>query len=362
MRHESKSTESETHLASKPSPKHIVLDTNVLLRLVILDFGTREAIGIPALAKKAGTLVVLAPGQEDEFWRNASDVLGEHTKRWAQIARDIKRDIADLVTNLKAAASLGILEKEREQVLADICSAKNHLDKVKERSVKWQEFEEFAEKNFVVLRAMTKEAEYDSNQIRERAEERVAMSNPPCREKKSRPLGDCLVWEVVLTMLERKTGECWFATTDADFSDRDDVHSLNRLLEREVRKSGGTLRFLHEDRNLGLSPGPRFKVLTELAQTISQYVTKRMRIALDSLSLISPVVSWLQVEEALGQLPYRDREILKLRLGIGDGYNYTQNEVSQVFGLSQPRISQIERSAAEKLIKLLGSGTQSSDE
>jgi RNA polymerase sigma factor (sigma-70 family) len=335
------------------SPKYIILDTNVLLRLLILDFGTQQAIGITTLAKKSNSLIVLAPGQEDEFWRNASEVLSEHEKRWTQIARDTRKAVGDLLNNLKAARALGILTDEQEQVLTDLGPAKQHLEKIKEREVKWSDFESFADSNFQILRAMTKEAGLDGDLIRQRADHRVAMSNPPCREKKSRPLGDCLVWEVVLSLLERKSGECWFATTDADFSDHSNVHVLNRQLDREVRNTGGLIQFLHEDRSLGLSPGSRFRVLSQLADTIPQHVTEQMRRDIDALSTISPVLSWIQLEEALGRLSYRQREILKLRLGLRDGFEYTQAEVAQIFKVSQPRISQLEKSAADKLREIL---------
>lgn len=347
------SNQSRNDAPPKP-PDHIVLDTNVLLRLLILDFGTREAIGIPTLAEKAGSLIVLAPNQEDEFWRNASEVLSEHTKRWTQIARDTRKSVGDLVINLKAAQALGILGHTQEQVLKDLGTAKQHLEGIKEREIKWPEFEAFADKNFAVLRRMTERAKYEPTLVRQRAENRVAMSNPPCRDKKPRPLGDCMVWEVVMSLLERKQGTCWFATTDSDFSDQEDIHSLNRLLEREVKTSGGKLVFIHEDRALGLSPGSRFSVLARLAETIPDKVTEQMRRDLEALSSISPVASWVQVEEALRQLPYREREIIKLRLGLGGGFDYTQAEVARIFKLSQPRISQIERSAADKLREFLG--------
>lgn len=335
-------------------PAFIVLDTNVLLRLMILDFGTREAIGIPTLADKAGSLIVLAPNQESEFWRNASEVLSEHSKRWTQIARDSRKAIGELIVNLKAAQALRILEGPQEQVLNDLGKAQQELQAIKEREIEWGDFEAFADRNFDVLRKMTAKAECDEGTIIERAESRVRVSNPPCCDKKPRPLGDCMIWEVVLSLLERKSGTCWFSTTDTDFSDQADVHTLNRLLEREVRSTGGDLCFYHEDRTLGLSPGSRFKVLTSLAETIPGEVTEQMRHDLEALNSISPIASWVQVEDALERLPYRHREILKLRLGLGNGFDYTQTEVARIFKLSQPRISQIERAAAERLRELLG--------
>ena len=47
-------------IMAKTRPTYIVLDTNVLLRLLILDYGTKENIGIPALAQAAEIRITLA--------------------------------------------------------------------------------------------------------------------------------------------------------------------------------------------------------------------------------------------------------------------------------------------------------------
>lgn len=48
-------------------------------------------------------------------------------------------------------------------------------------------------------------------------------------------------------------------------------------------------------------------------------------------------------------LTYREREVLNLRYGIGDGYIYTQREVGTIFQVSPQRICQIEASAIRRL-------------
>ncbi|MCA9102261.1 MAG: sigma-70 family RNA polymerase sigma factor, partial [Planctomycetales bacterium] len=53
--------------------------------------------------------------------------------------------------------------------------------------------------------------------------------------------------------------------------------------------------------------------------------------------------------EMLGQLSYREREIIKLRYGLGDGHNYTLEEVARVFKVTRERIRQIEVKAFRKL-------------
>ena len=56
-----------------------------------------------------------------------------------------------------------------------------------------------------------------------------------------------------------------------------------------------------------------------------------------------------RIDQALEGLSFREREILKLRYGLGDGYNYTLQEVAQVFQVTRERIRQIEARAFQKL-------------
>jgi RNA polymerase primary sigma factor len=56
-----------------------------------------------------------------------------------------------------------------------------------------------------------------------------------------------------------------------------------------------------------------------------------------------------RVERALSQLGYREREILKLRFGMGDGHCYTLEEVARIFRVTRERIRQIEDRALRKL-------------
>jgi RNA polymerase primary sigma factor len=56
-----------------------------------------------------------------------------------------------------------------------------------------------------------------------------------------------------------------------------------------------------------------------------------------------------KLEQVLGTLTFREREILKLRYGIGDGYTYTLEEVGQIFKVTRERVRQIEAKAVRKL-------------
>ena len=55
------------------------------------------------------------------------------------------------------------------------------------------------------------------------------------------------------------------------------------------------------------------------------------------------------VGRLLKTLSYREREVLKLRYGLGDGYTYTLEEVGAIFKVSRERIRQIEVGALHKL-------------
>ena len=55
------------------------------------------------------------------------------------------------------------------------------------------------------------------------------------------------------------------------------------------------------------------------------------------------------IQALLKTLSYREREVLKLRFGLGDGYTYTLEEVGAIFKVSRERIRQIEVGALQKL-------------
>jgi RNA polymerase primary sigma factor len=56
-----------------------------------------------------------------------------------------------------------------------------------------------------------------------------------------------------------------------------------------------------------------------------------------------------RINEVLGTLTFREREIIKLRYGIGDGYTYTLEEVGRIFRVTRERVRQIEAKAVRKL-------------
>ncbi len=56
-----------------------------------------------------------------------------------------------------------------------------------------------------------------------------------------------------------------------------------------------------------------------------------------------------KIEDLLKTLTYREREIIRLRYGLGDGYTYTLEEVGRIFRVTRERVRQIEAKAVRKL-------------
>jgi len=56
-----------------------------------------------------------------------------------------------------------------------------------------------------------------------------------------------------------------------------------------------------------------------------------------------------KIDHVLKTLTYREREIIKLRYGIGDGQTYTLEEVGRIFRVTRERVRQIEAKAIRKL-------------
>ncbi len=56
-----------------------------------------------------------------------------------------------------------------------------------------------------------------------------------------------------------------------------------------------------------------------------------------------------RIEEVMKGLNYREREILRMRFGLTDGYAYTLEEVGRVFSVTRERVRQIECKAVRKL-------------
>ncbi len=56
-----------------------------------------------------------------------------------------------------------------------------------------------------------------------------------------------------------------------------------------------------------------------------------------------------RIAEVLAALNYREREIIRLRYGLADGYAYTLEEVGRIFSVTRERVRQIEAKAVRRL-------------
>ena len=69
----------------------------------------------------------------------------------------------------------------------------------------------------------------------------------------------------------------------------------------------------------------------------------------DPLDGMNPAMLKSRIADVLQSLEYREREILRLRYGLIDGYAYTLEEVGKIFSVTRERVRQIEQEAIRKL-------------
>jgi len=69
----------------------------------------------------------------------------------------------------------------------------------------------------------------------------------------------------------------------------------------------------------------------------------------DPLQDMSQEMLKQRIAGVLAELNYREREILRLRYGLADGYSYTLEEVGKIFSVTRERVRQIEAKAVRKL-------------
>ncbi|MDA0254294.1 MAG: sigma-70 family RNA polymerase sigma factor [Planctomycetota bacterium] len=81
--------------------------------------------------------------------------------------------------------------------------------------------------------------------------------------------------------------------------------------------------------------------------TVGDFVSDQQEI--DPLRGVNQQALKTSIGRALEGLSYREREIIRLRFGLADGYSYTLEEVGSIFEVTRERVRQIEAKAVEKL-------------
>jgi RNA polymerase primary sigma factor len=69
----------------------------------------------------------------------------------------------------------------------------------------------------------------------------------------------------------------------------------------------------------------------------------------DPLASLQRTLLKAGIDDVLQSLSYREREIIRLRFGLSDGYAYTLSEIGKIFSVTRERIRQIESVAMHKL-------------
>jgi RNA polymerase sigma factor (sigma-70 family) len=118
--------------------------------------------------------------------------------------------------------------------------------------------------------------------------------------------------------------------------------TLEQLFPKELRASVAFLRtpkVYERTASVRIDAMERYAIAT----------TERMRIAAEPCIAMETQEMQKSVWLALECLEYRERELIKLRYGLADGYQYTMEEVGSVFGISRERVRQIEVKALRKL-------------
>jgi len=112
-------------------------------------------------------------------------------------------------------------------------------------------------------------------------------------------------------------------------------------LEESMDEAGYALRIGRQP--LSLDQPLRSKDETSRAEWLPDHRESHPAVELDQGLLRE------RIEEVLQGLSWREREIIKLRYGLGDGHAYTLDEVGRIFAVTRERIRQIEHRAMRKL-------------
>lgn len=259
--------------AKKPGDElAVVLDTNILMRLLVHALVSPSANVFGLLKQCRGTLW-LAPDQEDEVFRNLHKIYDERMAAFEEYVARSRKSIDALIEAMTFLATIGVCSAED----VDAISRGKHLvQKLKNGNWTYESLENLAENELAHAKHQSDEAS-----ISETASFRVARHNPPCSDKK-RSIGDCRIWELVISLL--KDGRTvWLSTGDTDFChNRSELHPF---LQRETRQHADRFRFIFETTQASRP----YLVLDALKERIGE-VSAEVTAGIDSSAAMRPEV------------------------------------------------------------------------
>jgi len=139
------------------------------------------------------------------------------------------------------------------------------------------------------------------------------------------------------------------------------MSNIRNVVKKLVQEKGRepTLEEISQDADLSISETRRVLKISKrpisLDRPIGESEDSFFGDFIEDESTASPISMATQemlkekIESVLNTLTYREREIIKLRYGLGDGYTYTLEEVGRIFNVTRERVRQIEAKAVRKL-------------
>ncbi|MBN2581032.1 MAG: sigma-70 family RNA polymerase sigma factor [Pirellulales bacterium] len=125
-------------------------------------------------------------------------------------------------------------------------------------------------------------------------------------------------------------------------------HKREPALEDLAQEAGVSEAVTHRALNINRRPLSLDEALGDEGQNyLGELVPDRDRN--DPLDGIHRDSLKVRLADVLRSLTYREREILRLRYGLSDGYAYTLSEIGKVFSVTRERVRQIEAGALRKL-------------
>jgi RNA polymerase primary sigma factor len=135
----------------------------------------------------------------------------------------------------------------------------------------------------------------------------------------------------------RSASERLYQETEGDAS----IEATAAAVGWPVEETGHALRMQRQP--LSLDEPVRNRDETSWGEWLRDHREGSPAVAIDQGLLRS------RIDEILQGLSWREREIIKLRYGLGDGHAYTLEQVSKIFAVTRERIRQIESRALRKL-------------